>query len=62
MSDVIEQIRQFNAGRVPERLAMKYRRMRVEPFAFLRATCHLFYDRRFDLRRILQRLAMRREQ
>jgi uncharacterized protein (DUF2252 family) len=43
--DVIRQIRDFNAGRDPERLALKYRAMHASPFAFLRGTCHLFYDR-----------------
>jgi uncharacterized protein (DUF2252 family) len=41
---VVERIRDFNAGRDPERLALKYRAMRATPFAFLRGTCHLFYD------------------
>ena len=39
------QIQRFNAGRDPERLQMKYRAMRTNPFVFLRGTCHLFYDR-----------------
>jgi uncharacterized protein (DUF2252 family) len=43
--DVIRQIRDFNAGRDPERLALKYRAMRASPFAFLRGACHLFYAR-----------------
>jgi uncharacterized protein (DUF2252 family) len=43
--NVIKQIRQFNADREPERLALKYRNMRSDPFVFLRATCHLFYAR-----------------
>jgi uncharacterized protein (DUF2252 family) len=43
--DVVGRIQAFNAGRDPERLAMKYRAMRASPFAFLRGTCHLFYDR-----------------
>lgn len=43
--DVVRQIRAFNAGRESERLQIKYRTMRASPFAFLRATCHLFYDR-----------------
>ncbi|MDL2354574.1 MAG: DUF2252 family protein [Pseudomonadota bacterium] len=43
--DVVGAIRAFNAGREPQRLAMKYAAMRGGPFAFLRATCHLFYDR-----------------
>ena len=43
--DIVHNIQEFNAGRDPERLAMKYRNMRSSPFVFLRATCHLFYDR-----------------
>jgi uncharacterized protein (DUF2252 family) len=43
--DVVNRIQSFNAGRDPERLSMKYRAMRAGPFAFLRGTCHLFYDR-----------------
>jgi len=41
---IVGRIRDFNAGRDPERLALKYRAMRATPFAFLRGTCHLFYD------------------
>jgi uncharacterized protein (DUF2252 family) len=40
-----ERIARFNAGRDPERLRMKYDAMRTSPFAFLRGTCHLFYER-----------------
>ena len=40
----VDRIRDFNAGRDPERLALKYKAMRANPFAFLRGTCHLFYD------------------
>ena len=43
--DVIQKIQAFNAGREPERLALKYQKMRSSPFGFLRATCHVFYDR-----------------
>ncbi len=43
--DAIRQIQDFNAGRDPERLLLKYRAMRASPFAFLRGTCHLFYAR-----------------
>ena len=39
------QIQQFNAGRDPERLQLKYHAMRTNPFVFLRGTCHLFYNR-----------------
>ena len=42
---VVERVRRFNAGRDPERLALKYRIMRTSAFAFLRGTCHLFYAR-----------------
>jgi uncharacterized protein (DUF2252 family) len=43
--DVVRQIQDFNAGRDPERLLLKYRAMRASPFVFLRGTCHLFYAR-----------------
>jgi uncharacterized protein (DUF2252 family) len=39
-----ERIRAFNRGRDPERLAMKLRAIRADPFQFLRGTCHLFYE------------------
>ena len=42
--NAIEAIRTFNAGRDPERLQMKYDKMRSGAFSFLRGTCHLFYD------------------
>jgi len=41
----IHQIQAFNAGRDPERLQIKYSKMRSNAFAFMRGTCHLFYDR-----------------
>jgi len=44
MPNIFEKIQNFNAGRDPERLAMKYARLRASPFGFLRGTCHLFYD------------------
>ena len=50
--DVAQTIRDFNAGRDPERLQMKYTTMRESPFAFLRGTCHLFYDRLPKLMRV----------
>ena len=43
--DAVREIQDFNAGRDPERLMLKYRAMRANSFAFLRGTCHLFYDR-----------------
>ena len=42
MLDVAQTIADFNRGRDPDRLAMKYRNMRTSPFVFLRGTCHLF--------------------
>jgi uncharacterized protein (DUF2252 family) len=41
---VAERIRQFNTGRDPERLTLKYKVMKKGPFPFLRGTCHLFYE------------------
>ena len=43
MANVVKSIVRFNADRDPERLAMKYLKMRASPFVFLRATCHLYY-------------------
>lgn len=43
--DVGRCIADFNHGRDPERLAMKYQKMRSDPFLFLRGSCHLFYAR-----------------
>ena len=45
MLDVAQTIADFNRGRDPDRLVMKYRNMRTSPFVFLRGTCHLFYQR-----------------
>jgi len=45
MLNVVEAIRGFNAQREPERLALKYARMRLDPFVFYRGTCHLYYQR-----------------
>ncbi len=45
MIDIVAEIRRANAGRDPERLALKYRAMREDPFAFLRGSCALFYRR-----------------
>ncbi len=42
--NAVELIHTFNAGRDPERLALKYRAMAADPFAFLRGSCHLFYQ------------------
>lgn len=43
--DAVRTIQRFNAGRDPERLAMKYKNLSKSPFVFLRGTCHLFYER-----------------
>lgn len=45
MMDIVSEIRRVHAGRDPERLALKYRAMREDPFAFLRGSCALFYRR-----------------
>jgi uncharacterized protein (DUF2252 family) len=42
-NEVAERILRFNEGRDPERLQRKFDRMRGNPFAFFRATAHLFY-------------------
>jgi len=41
---IAEEIRRHNTGRDPQRLAMKYAKMKESPFVFLRGACHLFYD------------------
>ena len=43
--DALDQIQRFNAGREPERLALKYRKMAADCFSFFRGSCHLFYAR-----------------
>jgi uncharacterized protein (DUF2252 family) len=43
-SSAIARIARYNAGREPERLALKYSAMRRDPFAFLRGTAHLFWE------------------
>ena len=43
-SPIIDEICNHNAGRDPERLALKYAKMALNPFGFLRGACHLFYD------------------
>ena len=45
MLDPVQTVLAYNAGREPERLAMKYRAMGTSPFVFLRGTCHLFHAR-----------------
>jgi len=43
-SNVTSRIFNFNQDREPERLALKYKAMSANPFAFFRGTCHLFYE------------------
>ena len=42
--DCLQRITTYNYGRDPERLSRKYAAMRADVFAFLRGTCHLFYE------------------
>ncbi|MFM9726450.1 DUF2252 family protein, partial [Streptomyces scabiei] len=43
--DLVASILDFNARRDPERLQMKFEKMRQSPFIFLRGTAHLFHAR-----------------
>ncbi|MFG6489063.1 DUF2252 domain-containing protein [Roseateles sp. BYS78W] len=43
--DVVQSILDFNAGRDPERLRLKFEKMRQSSFIFLRGTAHLFHER-----------------
>lgn len=42
--DIAAALAAYNQGRDPERLALKYAKMRQNPFIFLRGACHLFYN------------------
>lgn len=42
--DIPERIKRFNAGREPERRALKYREMCKSPFSFFRGSAHLFWE------------------
>ena len=48
MASLIERIQEFNRDREPQRLQLKYQKMRSKKqssaFVFLRSTCHLFYE------------------
>lgn len=44
LNDTAARLAAYNRGRDPERLALKYAKMRQSPFIFLRGACHLFYD------------------
>jgi len=43
--DIIKTILDYNAGRDPERLRMKFAKMRTNPFIFLRGTANVFHAR-----------------
>ena len=42
--DILRRIERYNRGRESERLAIKYARMRSNPFVFLRGSAYLFYE------------------
>ncbi|PSB05968.1 DUF2252 domain-containing protein [filamentous cyanobacterium CCP2] len=42
--NILDKVLEFNWGRDPERLLLKYRKMRSSSYSFYRATCHLFYE------------------
>lgn len=44
MNTIVDSILKYNAGREPERVALKYRAMRQDAFVFMRGTCHLYYQ------------------
>lgn len=45
MKDPVQRILDANAGRDPERLRLKFAKMRTHPFAFLRGSAHLLHER-----------------
>lgn len=44
MTSILERIDAFNQGRDQKLLKQKYQAMQTDAFAFLRGTCHLFYE------------------
>ncbi len=44
MASLTDRITRFNLDRPADRVALKYQEMAVDAFAFLRGTCHLFYE------------------
>lgn len=44
MSDLLSRIQDFNRGRLPGMLQLKYAAMAENAFRFYRGTCHLFYE------------------
>ena len=41
---ILSRIKEYHSGREPERLALKYEKLAVDPFAFFRGTPNLFYE------------------
>jgi uncharacterized protein (DUF2252 family) len=41
---LIQRVVDFNAGREPERLALKYKAMQKDPLAFFRGSCYVFAE------------------
>ena len=41
---IVQRLKLFNQDREPERLALKYKAMNKDAFAFFRGSCHLFYE------------------
>ena len=44
MNTIYDRIQQFNQGRDPKLLQLKFHIMQSDVFAFFRGTCHLFYE------------------
>jgi len=42
--NVVERIQTYNSGRIPALVAIKYKKMRENPFVFFRGANHLFYE------------------
>jgi uncharacterized protein (DUF2252 family) len=42
--NIVERLTEFNADRIPVMRALKYKNMRAGSLAFLRGSCHLFYE------------------
>ncbi|MTJ07386.1 DUF2252 domain-containing protein [Anabaena sp. UHCC 0204] len=43
-NNIKTRIDNFNNGRNPELLKLKYKKLATDPFSFFRGTCHLFYE------------------
>jgi uncharacterized protein (DUF2252 family) len=44
MPTLYDRITEFNKGRLPDMLLLKYKAMSLNAFSFFRGTCHLFYQ------------------